>query len=58
MPRACEEICPTGAIRSGPVTMLATLGRERAASRPAIAAHGLPALILDAQRQFGVDQPA
>jgi formate hydrogenlyase subunit 6/NADH:ubiquinone oxidoreductase subunit I len=54
MPRACEEICPTGAIRSGPMTLLATLGRESAAARLGKAGvQGLPGLILDAQRQFG-----
>lgn len=54
MPRACEEICPTGAIRSGPMTLLATLSRESAATRlSGQAMQGLPGLILDAQRQFG-----
>lgn len=59
MPRACEEICPTGAIRSGPMTLLATLGRERAASRLGGAAiQGLPGLILEAERQFGPGAPS
>lgn len=54
MPRACEEVCPTGAIRSGAMSELARLGRESAASRLGGGdMRGLPALMLDAQRQFG-----
>ena len=54
MPRACEEICPTGAIKSGPMTELARLGRESAATRlGGSGMQGLPGLILDAQQQFG-----
>ena len=51
MPRACEEICPTGAILSGPMDELAKLGRERAAER--LASQGMPGIILDAQQRFG-----
>ena len=55
MPRACEEICPTGAIQSGPMNVLATLGRERGVARLGKGgALGLPGLILDAERQFGI----
>jgi anaerobic dimethyl sulfoxide reductase subunit B (iron-sulfur subunit) len=54
MPRACEEICPTGAIISGPVAELATLNREKAAGRlGTLGVQGLPALMLDAQNRFG-----
>ncbi len=53
MPRACEEICPTGAIKSGPMPALAARGRERAAGRLAAAGQGLPSLMLDAQSRFG-----
>ena len=52
MPRACEEICPTGAILSGPMDELAKRGRERAAER--LAGQGLPGSSLDAQQRFGV----
>jgi anaerobic dimethyl sulfoxide reductase subunit B (iron-sulfur subunit) len=55
MPRACEEICPTGAIRSGPMTELARIGRENAARRLGNAGmQGLPGLIVDAAAQFGL----
>ena len=54
MPRACEEICPTGAIRSGPMHELATLNRETAARRLAgVDMRGLPGLIVGAAQQFG-----
>jgi anaerobic dimethyl sulfoxide reductase subunit B (iron-sulfur subunit) len=54
MPRACEEICPTGAIRSGPMTLLAMLGREAAAARLGKSGvEGLPGLIVDAAQRFG-----
>lgn len=33
MPRACEEVCPTNAIRSGTMEELDRLGREQAARR-------------------------
>jgi anaerobic dimethyl sulfoxide reductase subunit B (iron-sulfur subunit) len=58
MPRACEEICPTGAIRSGPVSQLSTLGRERAAARAGgTLSADLPAMILGAERAFGAGAP-
>ena len=54
MPRACEEICPTGAIRSGPMSELAKVGREAAASRLGTAGmQGLPGLMVQAQQSFG-----
>jgi anaerobic dimethyl sulfoxide reductase subunit B (iron-sulfur subunit) len=54
MPRACEEICPTGAIRSGPMTELAKTGREAAAAKlGGSAMQGLPGLIVDAAQNFG-----
>ncbi len=54
LPRACEEVCPTGAIKSGSMVDLANQGRERAAKRLAGAsASGLPGLIVAAQQQFG-----
>ena len=54
MPRACEEICPTGAIQSGPMTILATQGRMRAAVKASgTASPGHPAIVLDAQQRFG-----
>ena len=33
MPRACEEVCPTNAIRSGPLAALGGENREKAAAR-------------------------
>ena len=54
MPRACEEICPTGAIRSGPLTMVTSQGRERAAARLAPSAmQGFPSVVVDGARKFG-----
>jgi anaerobic dimethyl sulfoxide reductase subunit B (iron-sulfur subunit) len=46
LPRACEEICPTKAIRSGTMTGLNVLGREQSARR-LIGQHAEPSLILD-----------
>ena len=54
MPRACEEVCPTGAIKSGPMTALANQGRERAAMRLAGGVEpGIPGLMIDAAKRFG-----
>jgi DMSO reductase iron-sulfur subunit len=54
LPRACEEVCPTGAIQSGPMAELASKGRERAATRLAsITDPGLPGLMIDAAERFG-----
>ena len=54
MPRACEEVCPTGAIKSGPMSLLATLGRLNSATRLAgRGAEGFPGLMLDAHERFG-----
>jgi anaerobic dimethyl sulfoxide reductase subunit B (iron-sulfur subunit) len=56
MPRACEEICPTGAIKSGSMADLANQGRERAAARLSGAdMQGFPGMIVGAQQQFGGD---
>jgi anaerobic dimethyl sulfoxide reductase subunit B (iron-sulfur subunit) len=56
MPRACEEVCPTGAIKSGPMTQLASQGRQRAAERLAGGGEpGVPGLMLDAAKRFGPD---
>lgn len=51
MPRACEEICPTGAISSGPMTKLATENRATAAKR--LVAQGFPGMVTDAAARFG-----
>jgi anaerobic dimethyl sulfoxide reductase subunit B (iron-sulfur subunit) len=54
LPRACEEVCPTGAIKSGSMTDLANQGRERAATRLAGAVgSGFPGLMLDAAARYG-----
>ena len=51
MPRACEEICPTGAILSGPMSELANVNRETAARR--LSAQGLPGIVMDAAARYG-----
>lgn len=57
MPRACEEICPTGAIKSGSLAKLAQQNREKTARRlganKGIA--GFPSVVLDAHSTFGPD---
>ena len=54
LPRACEEVCPTGAIKSGSLAALASAGRERVASKLAAAAQqGVPGLMIDAATRFG-----
>ncbi len=54
MPRACEEICPTGAIQSGSMAKLANQGREKAAQRLSGGdMRGLPSLMVGAHQQFG-----
>jgi DMSO reductase iron-sulfur subunit len=50
MPRACEEICPTGAIVSGPMSELATVNRENAAKR--LSSQGYPGIVMDAASRF------
>ena len=52
LPRACEEICPTGAIRSGSMAELARLGRESAAARLG-SMQGYPGLMIHAHQTFG-----
>ena len=54
MPRACEEICPTGAILSGPMAKLANQNREKAAERLSnMASKGFPGMVVDAASTFG-----
>ncbi len=54
LPRACEEVCPTGAIKSGSMVELAKAGRERAATKLAAASQqGVPGLMIDAAARFG-----
>ena len=54
MPRACEEICPTGAILSGPMAKLANQNREKAAERlSSMASKGFPGMVVDAASTFG-----
>ncbi len=53
LPRACEEVCPTGAIESGSMAALANAGRERVAAKLAVAAQqGVPGLMIDAAARF------
>ena len=51
MPRACEEICPTGAVISGPMSELANVNRETAARR--LSSQGLPGIVIDAANRYG-----
>ena len=51
MPRACEEVCPTGAIKSGSMLKLASANRLKTASK--LANQGIPGLMVDAQNRFG-----
>ncbi len=51
MPRACEEICPTGAIISGPMSELVNVNRETAARR--LSSQGLPGIVMDAAARYG-----
>jgi len=54
MPRACEEICPTGAIQTGTMAKLANMGREKAAKRLMGGdMSGFPSLMVDAHDKFG-----
>ena len=54
MPRACQEICPTGAILSGPMAKLANQNREKAAERLSnMASKGFPGMVVDAASTFG-----
>lgn len=54
MPRACEEVCPTGAIKSGPMNELAKVNREAAAKKLGSSGmQGLPGLMVDAHNRFG-----
>ncbi len=54
MPRACEEVCPTGAIMSGSLVELARLNREKAAAKlGATGMQGFPTLMVDAHQRFG-----
>ncbi len=56
LPRACEEVCPTGAIKSGSMVELANAGRERVAAKlAATAQQGMPGLMIDAASRFGAD---
>lgn len=53
LPRACEEICPTGAIITGPLAELAKVNREKAARRLAGAdLKGMPNVVLDGAQRF------
>lgn len=54
MPRACEEVCPTGAIITGSMAELAKLNREKAATRlGSTGMQGFPGVVLDGARTFG-----
>ena len=55
MPRACEEVCPTGAISSGSLAQLAQQNRKKAAAKLGAnkGMQGFPGIVLDAQKTYG-----
>ena len=54
MPRACEEVCPTGAIKSGSLVELAKLNREKAAAKlGSTGMQGFPSLMVEAHQRYG-----
>ena len=57
MPRACEEVCPTGAIKSGSLAQLANQNREKVAAKLGSnkGMQGFPEVVVDAARTFGAE---
>jgi anaerobic dimethyl sulfoxide reductase subunit B (iron-sulfur subunit) len=55
MPRACEEVCPTGAIKSGMLAQMAQQNRAQVAARLGANAgmQGFPGVVVDGHNTFG-----
>jgi anaerobic dimethyl sulfoxide reductase subunit B (iron-sulfur subunit) len=55
MPRACEEVCPTGAIKSGSMAELAHQNREKVAAKLGAnkGMQGFPGIVADGAQRFG-----
>ena len=55
MPRACEEVCPTGAIKSGSLAQMAQQNREKVARKLGAnkGMQGFPSVVVDAHNNFG-----
>ena len=55
MPRACEEVCPTGAIKSGSLAMMAHQNREKTAARLGAGKgmQGFPETVVSGHNEFG-----
>jgi anaerobic dimethyl sulfoxide reductase subunit B (iron-sulfur subunit) len=55
MPRACEEVCPTGAIKSGSLAELAQQNRKKVAGKlgESQGMQGFPGVVVDGADRFG-----
>ena len=55
MPRACEEVCPTGAIKSGSLAQLAQQNRAKVAAKLGAnkGMQGFPGVVVDGAQRFG-----
>ncbi|MEM7226786.1 MAG: hypothetical protein AAF495_27695, partial [Pseudomonadota bacterium] len=55
LPRACEEVCPTGAIKSGSLAQLAQANREKVARKLGAnkGMQGFPGMVVSAHNTFG-----
>ena len=55
MPRACEEVCPTGAIKAGSLAQMAQQNREKVARKLGAnkGMQGFPSVVVDAHNNFG-----
>jgi anaerobic dimethyl sulfoxide reductase subunit B (iron-sulfur subunit) len=55
MPRACEEVCPTGAIKSGSLARMAQQNREDVARKLGAGKgmQGFPGVVVEAHQRFG-----
>ncbi|MDH3582230.1 MAG: 4Fe-4S dicluster domain-containing protein [Hyphomicrobiales bacterium] len=55
MPRACEEVCPTGAIKSGMLAQMAQQNRTQVAAKLGANAgmQGFPGVVVDGHNTFG-----
>jgi anaerobic dimethyl sulfoxide reductase subunit B (iron-sulfur subunit) len=59
MPRACEEVCPTGAILSGSLAELAQKNRQKVAEKLGSSSGGMqgfPGVVVDGAERFGSNE--